>query len=108
MFIRPWVQIILARLKNPEGWHFSDYTLDLDDGEGYVLLELWNSNHWLHTCVWSWKGKNKPKGLELTWVEQFVLCRAMRQLARLTRTPKINNDVDMQADVITNLTGLEQ
>jgi hypothetical protein len=103
MFIRPWVRVILARLKNPEGWHFGEHTVDLKGQRKETILSLWHCNGRASTKVWSFDNKTKPEILRFNFFEKWAVYRAMQQLKNYRH---IEAEVDMQAEVIVKLTNL--
>ena len=113
MFIRPWVRVLLARMKNPSGWVIDEYRLGLVRDRGSRrYMSIWTANGWFwHMKIDRWEDSDAPRGLKFNLIERLAVGWQVRHWVkaykRKLHSGCLDQHIDMQTELITKLTNLE-
>lgn len=103
MFIRPWAKILIARMKRPDGWHISDYHLQLATNRAVVCRFYIANGYWffeLRTVA----GEDAGEAFELRFIEKIVMWHYAKKLIKAHHNKIIDG---AHVELITRITGLD-
>lgn len=105
MFIRPWVKVLIARMKRPDGWHIGESERYLQlVVTGAVACRFYIANGYWFFELRTVAGNDAGEAFELRFIEKTIAWHYAKKLIKAHHN-KIADTA--QSEFIARLTGLD-